>query len=146
MPSFGRRSRENLEDVHPDMIMIAEFVIKQFDFTVTSGNRSAKEQNELFKKGVSTKDGYNRLSKHQGHQYDDQLSRAIDIAPYPIDFSSKRKKLARFYMCAGYFFQASHTLHSMGLITHKLRWGGDWDGDKDFEDQTFDDLGHFELI
>jgi hypothetical protein len=26
-----------------------------------------------------------------------------------------------------------------------LRWGGDWDSDKDFSDQNFDDLVHWEL-
>jgi hypothetical protein len=28
----------------------------------------------------------------------------------------------------------------------KLRWGGDWDSDKDTKDQNFNDLPHFELI
>ena len=28
----------------------------------------------------------------------------------------------------------------------KLRWGGDWNDNKDFSDQTFDDLVHFELV
>ena len=27
-----------------------------------------------------------------------------------------------------------------------LRWGGDWDGDRDFKDQRFIDLPHFELV
>ena len=27
----------------------------------------------------------------------------------------------------------------------KIRWGGDWDSDFDFKDQTFNDLVHFEL-
>ena len=27
-----------------------------------------------------------------------------------------------------------------------LRWGGDWDGDGDRTDQTFNDLMHWELI
>jgi peptidoglycan L-alanyl-D-glutamate endopeptidase CwlK len=26
-----------------------------------------------------------------------------------------------------------------------VRWGGDWDGDRDIDDQTFDDLPHFEF-
>ena len=32
---------------------------------------------------------------------------------------------------------------TMGYI---VRWGGDWDSDFDVRDQTFNDLGHFELI
>ena len=27
-----------------------------------------------------------------------------------------------------------------------VRWGGDWDGDGDYTDQTFDDLVHFEFF
>ncbi|MFQ5990813.1 MAG: hypothetical protein ACE5NA_00110 [Nitrospiraceae bacterium] len=26
-----------------------------------------------------------------------------------------------------------------------IRWGGDWDGDRTFRDQNFNDLSHFEL-
>jgi hypothetical protein len=26
-----------------------------------------------------------------------------------------------------------------------IRWGGDWDGDRSLEDQTFHDLPHFEV-
>ena len=34
------------------------------------------------------------------------------------------------------------TALGMGI---KLRWGGDWDGDWQTRDNTFDDLPHFEL-
>jgi peptidoglycan L-alanyl-D-glutamate endopeptidase CwlK len=40
----------------------------------------------------------------------------------------------------------SEILYKKGMIEHHIRWGGDWDGDQDFRDQTFDDLAHFELI
>jgi peptidoglycan L-alanyl-D-glutamate endopeptidase CwlK len=33
-----------------------------------------------------------------------------------------------------------------GKMTHSVRFGGDWDGDKDITDQKFNDLVHFELI
>ena len=32
-----------------------------------------------------------------------------------------------------------------GKITHKLRFGGDWDADTYTDDQNWDDLVHFEL-
>ncbi len=32
--------------------------------------------------------------------------------------------------------------HDLGI---ELRWGGDWDRDAEFDDQTFNDLPHFEL-
>ena len=33
-----------------------------------------------------------------------------------------------------------------GKITHDVRFGLDWNSNDLFEDQTFDDLPHFELI
>jgi len=43
-------------------------------------------------------------------------------------------------------FATAERLYNEGKITHKLRWGGDWDSDKVFDDQNFDDLPHFELV
>ena len=31
-------------------------------------------------------------------------------------------------------------------ITHKIRWGGDWDSDGEIKDNNFDDLVHIEII
>ena len=67
------------------------------------------------------------------HNFDP--SRAVDIAPYPIDWDDAK----RFYLLAGMMFQAATNLR----VT--LRWGGDWDGDWIHTDQTFFDLPHLEL-
>jgi peptidoglycan L-alanyl-D-glutamate endopeptidase CwlK len=37
-------------------------------------------------------------------------------------------------------------LKNDGKMTHDVRYGGDWDGDKDINDQTFNDTVHFELV
>ena len=37
-------------------------------------------------------------------------------------------------------------LYIAGKMKHRIRWGGDWDGDTDVKDQKFMDLPHFELI
>ena len=50
------------------------------------------------------------------------------------------RKLGKFYMLAGHILQTAQQLN----IT--LRWGGDWDHDFDFTDQSFDDLGHYEIV
>ena len=48
--------------------------------------------------------------------------------------------LIRFYDFGGYVVGAAHRL---GV---PIRWGGDWDQDHDvFDDQTFQDLVHFEI-
>jgi hypothetical protein len=63
-------------------------------------------------------------------------SRAVDVAPYPIDWNN----MHRFYLLAGFMFQAASQLDI------KLRWGMDWDMDWIHTDQTFFDAPHFELV
>jgi len=142
MASFGSKSRERLNTCHSDLKLICNEVIKTFDFSVLEGSRTYSKQREYFKAGRSKLDGVKHKSKHQSLP----KSEAVDIAPYPIDFKQIEKSKARFYLLAGMMFQASERLFDEGKITHKLRWGGDWDGDKEFSDQSFDDLPHFELV
>jgi len=141
MPKFGNKSKERLDTTHNDLKVICNEVIKTFDFSILEGTRSLEQQQKYFNTGRSKLDGINKKSKHQSFP-----SLAIDIAPYPIDFKNNSKARARFYLLAGYMFQASETLFEAGITTHKLRWGGDWNSDKDFHDQSFDDLPHFELV
>ena len=47
---------------------------------------------------------------------------------------------------AGLFMGIADDLLYKGLVHHKIRWGGNWDGDGQFSDQTLFDFGHFELI
>ena len=57
------------------------------------------------------------------------------------DVASKTyvKDLAIWY---GFGFYVLATGRSMGI---NIRWGGDWNSDFRINDQTFDDLCHFEL-
>lgn len=145
MYHFGKTSQARLNTCHIDLQKICNEVIKNIDFSVLEGARTLEKQQEYFKDGKSKLDGVNKKSKHQVSK-EKPLSTAVDVAPYPIDFKNQSKARARFYLLAGYFFQASQTLFEAGEIAHKIRWGGDWDSDKDFKDQSFDDLPHFELI
>jgi peptidoglycan L-alanyl-D-glutamate endopeptidase CwlK len=45
----------------------------------------------------------------------------------------------RFYVLAGYVLGIAQAQ------SVALRWGGDWNGNWDYRDQRFHDLGHFEL-
>lgn len=139
MYKFGKKSREKLDTCHEDLQKICEEVIKYIDFSVLEGERTLEQQQIYFKEGKSKLDGVNKKSKHQSSP-----SMAIDIAPYPIIWNGNKAR-ARFYMLAGYMFAVAGRLYDNNEIKHKLRWGGDWDSDKDFEDQSFDDLPHFEL-
>jgi peptidoglycan L-alanyl-D-glutamate endopeptidase CwlK len=141
MYKFGKNSAIRLNTCHDDLQLILNETIKYIDFSILEGTRTLETQQKYFRDGKSKLDGINKISKHQSTP-----SYAVDIAPYPIDFKNVSKSKARFYFLAGMMFQASSELFDKGVITHKLRWGGDWDNDKEFYDQSFDDLPHFELV
>lgn len=140
MPRFGTQSLKQLKTCHPDLIIIHQMVIKYFDHAVREGQRSIERQFELFQSDRTKIDGITKMGKHNFVP-----SMADDSYPWPVNLSDKPKMKARFYMYAGYMFMATEILYEQKKITHKLRWGGDWDSDKDFTDQSFDDLPHMEL-
>ncbi len=128
MPSFSARSLEKLNTCDERLQKIMKEAIKHVDFTILEGHRDEETQNEYFRQGKS------KLKYPKG-KHNSIPSKAIDVAPYPIDWSDTR----RFDHLAGIIVGIGLT---MGI---KLRWGGDWDGDYSFKDQTFHDLPHFEL-
>ena len=129
MPQFGNKSLENLNQCHPDLILLFNEVIKHFDCTVTCGHRGEFEQNEAFRKG------YSKL-KFPMSKHNNDPALAADVVPYPIDW----KDTERMY-CFGGFVKGIAS--QMGI---DIRWGGDWDSDTQVKDQNFIDLPHFELI
>lgn len=156
MPSFSQQSNEKLEQCHPYLRKLMRSLIFYINFSVITGARNKEDQDEAFGKGTSKKkwpDGNHNaliaLPENEREEYKDKLpfySNAIDIAPYPVNWEEKEK--IRFYYLAGFIMKGFRDLQMKGDIPFavKLRWGGDWDGDFDLTDQTFYDLGHFELI
>ena len=128
MPKFSKRSGGKLETCHADLQKVFNEVIKRFDCTVLEGTRPKEKQNEYYRTGKSK-------LKYPKSKHNSNPSRAVDVAPYPIDWKDKE----RFYFFAGY---VKGVASQMGI---ELRWGGDWDGDTQVHDQTFMDLPHFEL-
>jgi peptidoglycan L-alanyl-D-glutamate endopeptidase CwlK len=124
MYKFGKRSRERLRGVNVKLVNVLNELIKMMDVTVIEGLRSADRQKELLAKGA-TKVKY---SKHME-------GKAVDIAPYPIDWEDRD----RFYYMGGMLRGIAQQL---GV---KVRFGGDWDGDGETKDNNFDDLVHIEL-
>lgn len=129
MPQLSEKSKERLEQCHPDLQKLFNKVIENYDCTIICGHRSAEDQEEAFRTGKSKV--HFPESKHNKYP-----SLAADVVPYPIDWND----LTRFYHFGGY---VKAMAESIGI---KIRWGGDWDGDFDFKDQNFHDLPHFELI
>jgi peptidoglycan L-alanyl-D-glutamate endopeptidase CwlK len=129
MPSFGARSKQNLSSAHPDLQRLFNEVIKHIDCTVLEGHRDKEAQDKAFHEGKSQ-------TKWPNSKHNSKPSMAVDVAPYPINWNDRE----RFYYFAGF---VKATAVRMGI---NIRWGGDWDGDYDFRDQTFFDLPHFELV
>jgi peptidoglycan L-alanyl-D-glutamate endopeptidase CwlK len=135
MPEFSRVSLARLDTCHPDLQLIFAEVVRLFDCSILEGHRSEDRQTMLFQKGASQVEWPN--SKHNS-----PISMAADVSPYPIVWEDAD----RFYFFAGYVTATAMRLKEQGKITHQLRYGGDWDSDRHMDDQTFDDLCHFELI
>jgi len=113
---------------------IAHEVVKYFDHRITDGHRDEDEQNEAYRLGRSMKPWPE--SKHNICP-----SIALDVAPWYVDPPHIRWNTPKdFTLLAGYYLAIGDTL---GI---KLRWGGDWDGDKTTYDQNFHDLGHLEIV
>lgn len=133
MPQFSDRSLAQLETIHPSLRAVLEEAIRFVDFTVLEGHRNQADQDRAFEMGRSKVRWPN--GKHNSYP-----SMAVDLAPYPISWSTSHKNLARFYYLGGVLKGIA------GMKGVKLRFGFDWDSDNDFSDQNFDDLGHVEII
>lgn len=126
MPEFSEKSLAQLGTCHPDLQRLFAAVVQHYDCVVLEGQRSVAQQEENVRRGVS---------KTMDSRHLDAPANAVDVAPYPVDWNDTK----RFYHFGGFVLGVAAT---MGL---KIRWGGDWDGDQTFTDQTFHDLPHFEL-
>ena len=128
MPKFGTKSRMQLHTCSDDIKSLFNEVVKHFDCTIIEGHRGKKKQNAAYNKG-------NSKVKFPNGKHNSSPSVAVDVAPYPIDWSDRD----RFHYFAGYVLGIAS---QMGI---NVRWGGDWDQDTQTKDNKFDDLVHFEI-
>ena len=119
MPHYSEQSLARLSTCEEDLRKIFYEVIKVMDVTILEGHRTQDLQQKAFNEGKSR--AMWPMSKHNKHP-----SRAVDVAPYPIDWDDKE----RFYRLAGL---VQGIAHQMGI---EINWGGDW---------SFFDGPHFEL-
>lgn len=134
MPQFSTRSRANLMTCHYDLQRLFNKVIERRDCTVLSGRRGEVEQNELLRKGFS------RLAyPHSKHNTDPSI--AVDVMPYhDCEPHIRYKDLESCYNFVGY---VQGIADEFGI---NIRSGADWDSDLEFDDQSFVDVAHFELV
>ena len=128
MPRFGRSSRSRLATCDEDLQDLFNEVIKHVDCSVLEGHRGKERQNKLYdekKTKVRYPDGRHNASP----------SRAVDVVPYPIDWSDRE----RFHLFAGFVIGIAKSMEI------NIRWGGDWNQNFEVDDNQFDDFPHFEL-
>jgi len=134
MPKFGKTSAARLATCHPDLQSLFNEVVKNYDCSVLQGERTKEEQDEYFRTGRSKVQYPN--SKHNSSP-----SMAVDVAPYFKNAPHIRwEDKAKFYHFAGY---VQCMADQLGI---KIRFGGNWDMDDEFHDQSFHDLPHYELV
>lgn len=135
MPKFSQNSFSKLSTCHIELQTLFYEVIRTFDCQVLEGHRNEEDQNKAFENGKT------KLKWPNG-KHNSQPSMAVDVSPYPLNWNDTK----RFYWFAGFVMGIAQRLKDEGKMTHAIRWGGDWDGDKELNDQTFNDLVHFELV
>lgn len=142
MPKFSETGKTLLNQCHPDLQLIANTAIVYFDFTILPETIRTKEQQEQFLKEGKSKTLNSKHLKKFFKEYNCEYARALDVAPYPIDWNDRE----RFCYLAGVFLGISEFLFSIGKIKHKIKWGGDWNINRKTKDESFSDLPHFELV
>lgn len=118
--SFGTRSKERLQSVHPDLVKVLEEAIKEspLDFSITEGLRTKERQKALFDAGKSQTMNSRHLT-----------GKAVDIAVIKdgeVTWDFKYYQLV-----------ADHIKKVAKELKIDIVWGGDW--------QSFKDGPHFEL-
>jgi peptidoglycan L-alanyl-D-glutamate endopeptidase CwlK len=145
---FGDASIARLTTCHQDLqrVMLDAIVRSPVDFSITEGHRSHEQQLRYFLAGKSKLDP--RIPEHKNkamHLY--SPSRACDIAIFVPGKPGLTYDYNHLCVIAGVVFACAADLLNRQQITHRIRWGGNWDGDGEIiVDQTFNDLPHFELV
>ncbi|AUR82268.1 hedgehog signaling/DD-peptidase zinc-binding domain protein [Vibrio phage 1.022.O._10N.286.45.A10] len=124
---YGKTSKARLATCHPEIQRLFNSLIEDYDITIICGHRTEAEQNEAVAKGASK-------TKYPNSKHNSLPSRGIDAALYPIDWND----VGRHYMFVGIVRERAREL---GI---PIRCGADWDSDFATNDQTFNDLVHFE--
>lgn len=129
MAKFGGQSLAHLRTLDGRLQSILNEVIKHYDFSILCGHRGQKEQDKAYATGHSKVRWPN--SKHNTLP-----SKAVDIAPYPIDWSDE----VRFARLMGH---VERVAYEQG---YKVRLGLDFSGDGRSVDERFLDFPHVELV
>ncbi len=141
--------KTRLHLVEPDLkrVLLKSHTI--YPFIVAEALRELERQKKLVAEGFSETLNSKHLIQPDGFVH------AVDLIPKhfygwgdikknkiysPKEISDISKERGSFYYLAGVIQSVAR---DMGV---EIRWGGDWNGNLNFKDQTFDDLIHFEIV
>ena len=152
---YGSNSLTNAAQCTDNLQLVLLEHSNYFNSSIVCGHRDKLTQAKAFVNGVSKVNWPN--SKHNS-----KPARAFDIYPWHDKYKSlteDEEVISRIVATAGcshrgaldfirtqYYMQAQSVMIAASIAKVELRWGGDWDGDLDFLDQTFNDLAHFEEV
>jgi peptidoglycan L-alanyl-D-glutamate endopeptidase CwlK len=132
MRAWSHNSRKVYNTLDPRLQRVMDRILHEVaDVSLVSGHRDQEEQNDAFDEGVST-------LRYPDSKHNSLPSIAVDFQPYP--YPNYEPKL---WGALGYIAGRALGIALEEGVT--LRWGGDWDGDGDTTDQSFDDLFHLEI-
>ena len=127
MYKYSKTSRKRLDSCHPELQRLFNSLIEDYDVSIICGHRSKAEQDKAVADGASK-------TRYPNSKHNSMPSLGIDAALYPINWNDH----GRHYMFVGIVRERAKQL---GL---PIRCGADWDSDFATNDQTFNDLVHFE--
>jgi hypothetical protein len=163
--NYGTRSLERLATAANDLQILMKRVGTNFPNAILEGKRTEEQQVKNIQK---------KVSKTMDSRHLDEPANAVDAAPDPLAWPQEKKlqqriatvvgtlppekqdeimglierhvkDVSRWYYFGGYTLGVASEMLKNGEMQQSVRWGGDWDGDRQLLDQTFDDLPHFEL-
>lgn len=120
MSVFGKRSLNNLAQLHPDMQKVMREAIKYNDFTIICGHRGKVDQETAFKSG-------NSQAKWLQSPHNFKPALAVDCVPYPLDWNN----------IAAFELMGRVIMNAATRVGVKITWGKNFKGLRDYP--------HFEL-
>ena len=135
MNKFSTASQERLSTCHKDLQTLFNTVLPLVDCSILEGHRGEEAQNQYFREGKSQ-------LRYPESKHNKSPSMAVDVAPWPI----KWENIERFRFFGAYVIGIADLLFEQGAMAYHVRWGGDFNANQDWSDNTFSDYVHFELI
>ena len=127
--SLSTQDLERLATCDHRLASVVRRVAALYPCRVLEGHRGEAAQNAAFAAGKS------QLRFPNG-KHNALPSLAVDVVPLPVDWNNRE----------AFSYFAGHMMMAAVMMGYELRWGGDWDRDRNLPNNSFDDLPHYELV